>query len=97
MEPLACYVHPSQPWTTDFGDGIFESHPVPPGWTPVVVTQPATVGTVEISATSWRYSAPAYPAINNGNIADSFQWRAEKEGETPGETQTVPLELCNIA
>lgn len=95
MDPLTAYVHSSEPWLTDFGDGVFDGL-VPPGWMPVVTRQPQ-YGTVTIlSATGWRFSAPAVPAIVSGNLADSWEWQASDGAGNFGPTHTVAMELCGM-
>lgn len=88
--PLTVYGAPSQPWATDYGDGIFEACGGPAGWVPEVVTQP-TNGTVTFFGTqSWRWELAALPALSGGNIPDSFTYRL-RETATGAVTNTATV------
>ena len=93
MDPLTVYALPTQPWSTDFGDGIFEGV-LPTGYTPSVSRQPAR-GTVEIfGTTGWRFVALATPEVAEGNVPDSWEWTATDGSNTAGPF-VVEVELTN--
>ena len=88
--PLTVYGAPSQPWATDYGDGMFEACGGAAGWVPEVVTQP-TNGTVTFFGTqSWRWELAALPALPGGNIPDSFTYRL-RETATGAVTNTATV------
>lgn len=103
IDPKAVYAYANATSATDDGNTFTETSAgsgvsiVPAGYTVSVHRQPTTAGTVTPNpdGSGWRVDSPAIPALANGNIADSWAWKATKAGEPDVGPYRVDLEICN--
>jgi len=104
IDPKSVYALTDSPGSTDDGNTFTETSPgsgasiLPAGYSVSVHRQPATTGiTVEVNAngSGFRVNTAAIPQLANGNIADSFAWKATKAGSPDVGPYRVDLEICN--
>jgi hypothetical protein len=96
------YAYPTAPGGVVAGDDYTNASPggsslITAGYVVSVTRQPSTSGvsvTVNPDGSGYRVETPALPQLANGNIADSFAWKATKPGSPDVGPYRVDLEIC---
>lgn len=98
MQPLAvdyppndvdCNAYPQG--STSFGDDLFAQCSIPPGWYPVVVTQPQFASVSFDYPNGWSYGKPSNPP--SVNTPDPFTYRLTDGSQVSNVATVTPL-LC---